>query len=329
MPRLARAVWVPALVAAACGPEDVAPPGADAGEPDREECPAGAEVPDGWSCIPATGPGGFPMGTPEDQIDHREGEDLHPVLLTRPYLMRQTEVTQAEWTALMGENPSYHAEGGRGGCHGDPCDVRPVEQITWFLAVAYANAASTADGLPACYRRAGDGEAYGPEDAEAQLVPVWPEGLDCPGDRLPTEAEWERAARAGTTTPFSGGGLANVDCWPVDPVLDRLGWYCGNSDLRTHPVGPELPPEERKEPNPWGLYDVHGNVWEWTWDLHAEYPGSATDPLGAEAGETRVFRGGSMEACAGCCRSGNRYWIEPWARWTHLGLRLARTLPSP
>jgi len=124
--------------------------------------------------------------------------------------------------------------------------------------------------------------------------------------RLPTEAEWEVACRAGTTGPYAGD-------------LDAMGWYVENSGSKTHGVG-------QKQPNAWGLYDMHGNVFEWCQDWYGGYPaGSVTDPTGPSSGSIRVLRGGSWYYVAGFCRSADRNRDTPGSRSFSLGLRLART----
>jgi formylglycine-generating enzyme required for sulfatase activity len=126
--------------------------------------------------------------------------------------------------------------------------------------------------------------------------------------RLPTEAEWEYAARAGTTGPYAG-------------ELDAMAWHNQNSGGMTHPVA-------KKQSNAWGLYDMHGNVWEWTADWYGSYSsGAATDPTGPSTGSIRVFRGGSWSIGARSCRSANRIGGSPVGRDYFLGFRLLRTNP--
>ena len=127
--------------------------------------------------------------------------------------------------------------------------------------------------------------------------------LNC-GVRLPTEAEWEYACRAGTSGPYAGADL------------DSMGWYEDNSGWDTHPVG-------QKSPNAWGFYDMHGNVWEWCDDWYGEYPsGSVTDPAGSASGHDRVERGGCWINPSHCCRSAYRDYSYPGHRSGYLGFRL-------
>ncbi len=136
--------------------------------------------------------------------------------------------------------------------------------------------------------------------------------------RLPTEAEWEYAARAGSQTALSNGRLTVTGC-DHDAKLDHVGWYCGNSDQKSHPVA-------QKQPNSWGLYDMHGNVWEWCQDWYGDYPsGPATDPQGPTTGLIRVNRGGSWWWFARFCRSANRIRYMPFDRTEDIGFRLALT----
>jgi formylglycine-generating enzyme required for sulfatase activity len=149
------------------------------------------------------------------------------------------------------------------------------------------------------------------EDVQ-QFVATLNERLDGYTYRLPTEAEWEYAARAGTTGDYAGD-------------LYGLGWHLGNSDMEERPS-----PVGRRQPNPWGLYDMHGNVWEWVSDWYASsYPSSpVTDPTGPAEGKYKVYRGGSWAERFGECRSANRSWGGPGGRDFAVGFRILRVKPS-
>jgi len=241
--------------------------------------------------IPA---GKFLMGSPSNEPgrDSNEGRQ-HWVTISRPFFMGATEVTQGQWLTVMGSNPS-----GFSGC-GENC---PVEKVSWHDAVNFCNRLSDREGLRRCY--SGVGENL-----------TWNRG--CTGYRLPTEAEWEYAARAGTKTAFANGGISELRC-RHDANLDLMGWYCGNAGKETHPVA-------KKQPNSWGLYDMHGNVWEWVWDwFQKSYPlADVTDPTGPSGGSVRVIRGGSW-SLARFCRSADRGIRPAGDRFNYLGFRLVR-----
>jgi formylglycine-generating enzyme required for sulfatase activity len=134
--------------------------------------------------------------------------------------------------------------------------------------------------------------------------------------RLPTEAEWEYACRAGTTSAYNDGSSCTKP-EGNDPALEKLGWFNKNSEKKTHPV-------RQKEANRWGLYDMHGNVYEWCADWYGEYfVDEQVDPTGPASGSVRVFRGGSWLDQAWLCRSAFRYGRHPGSRYRFLGFRLA------
>ena len=152
------------------------------------------------------------------------------------------------------------------------------------------------------------------DDAQAYVVEMNKMGEGT--YNLPTEAQWEYATRAWSTTAFYNGHITEPR--EYDPNLDVIGWYDINSDEKTHPVA-------QKAPNAWGLYDMSGNVWEWCQDWFGDYPsGSVTDPTGPQTGAYRVIRGGSWDNLARRCRSANRNRLKPGNRGDSLGFRLAR-----
>ncbi len=212
-------------------------------------------------------PGRFMMGSPEAQGDDDE-RPQHEVTISKGFWLCQTEVTQAQWQAVMGSNPSHF--------QGDP--NRPVEQVSWNDATEFCSRLSKKTGMEF---------------------------------RLPTEAEWEYACRAGTTTRWSFGD--------DEAVLPDHAWFVLNSGGSTKPVG-------TRKPNPWGLYDMHGNVWEWVSDWYGEYhPGTKVDPRGPSSGADRVLRGGSWDNLSSYCRSSNRGDYAPVGVAFTFGFRAART----
>jgi formylglycine-generating enzyme required for sulfatase activity len=180
--------------------------------------------------------------------------------------MDKYEVTQEAYTRLMGKNPAKFK-----------APDRPVERASWHAAIRYCNMRSLREGLQPC---------YDPQTLKCDF--------DAGGYRLPTEAEWEYACRAGTTSRYAFGSDA--------PRLPKHAWFKANGGKTTHPVG-------QKEPNRWGLHDMHGNVAEWCGDFYAEryYRKSGSkDPRGPVTGDERVLRGGSWRSTAGGCRSSAR-----------------------
>ncbi|HPM77117.1 MAG TPA: formylglycine-generating enzyme family protein, partial [bacterium] len=296
----------------------------------REYCSEDdGECLDEFAAIPH---GTFTMGSPEGELGRQGDETQHSVTLTNDFEMSVFEVTQDRFTMVMDWNPSYFGPNGGGADCGDDC---PVEWVSWYDTVAYANELSAGAGYDACYVLANviceDGTNVGANymgcmnttqdgigSASVALNGVT-SVYDCEGYRLPTEAEWEYAARAGTTTAFYSGAITNTECTPLDPNLDLIGWYCGNDSGTTEVVG-------QKQTNAWGLYDMSGNVWEWNWDRYDAYPGAVTDPEGAVSDSRRVYRGGGCFNYAWRCRSAYRNYYEPDLRSFGLGFRVVRTL---
>jgi formylglycine-generating enzyme required for sulfatase activity len=241
-------------------------------------------------------PGTFMMGSPEDEPRRDSDETQHEVTLTQGYYMQTTEVTQGQWEAVMGNNPSHFSS-----C-GDEC---PVERVSWNKIQEFITALNA-------------------QEITSQY-------------RLPTEAEWEYAARAGSTTALYNGPIEILG-YNNAPSLDSIAWYGGNSCVSysggsncsswpekqytctscgPHPVG-------QKQSNTWGLYDMSGNVREWCQDWYGSYPtNSVTDPVGATSGSYRVVRGGGWYYGASYCRSANRNDYSPGSTYNNVGFRLA------
>jgi formylglycine-generating enzyme required for sulfatase activity len=272
--------------------------------------------PNGFVRIP---PGTFVMGSPEDEPGRRVNETQHEVTLTRFYWLQRTEVTGAQWTALRAwalENGYPDLPLGRNGSAASDCGQHPVTAVSWYDVVKWLNAWSERDGRVPCYTV--DGEIYRSGVFDAVEC-----DFDAGGYRLPSEAEWEYACRAGSTAAFHSGPVMHPRRSPLDPNLDRIGWYAANSDGTTQQVG-------LKQPNAHGLHDMSGNVWEWCWDWHDDYgDGPRVDPVGAAAGPYRASRGGSWGNEASRCRSAHRPEHATDGRFTRVGFRPARTCAQP
>jgi formylglycine-generating enzyme required for sulfatase activity len=234
--------------------------------------------------------GKFQMGS----NDGSDEKPIHEVELTIPFAMAETEVMQSQYEAVMGKNPSYF------GKEADSAE-RPVENVSWFDAIEYCNKLSEQEGVEHCYEVKGE---------EVQ----W-KGPSCKGYRLPTEAEWEYAARADEGTEYAGSNKA-----------EEVGWSGENSEVRTHPV-------KKKQPNQWGLYDLSGNVWEWVWDWYQDHyevqgqknPQGPPKPSGNVA--ARVVRGGGWSGAATGLRVASRSRNAPGDRNRYQGFRLVRSYP--
>jgi formylglycine-generating enzyme required for sulfatase activity len=217
-------------------------------------------------------PGKFMMGSPDSEQGHEGNEGpQHEVTISKPFYMGVTEVTQAQYEAVVGT----HASANRG-------PANPVERVSWEEATEFCRRLS--------------------QKTHKTL-------------RLPTEAEWEYACRAGSKTRFFFG--------ESDDALDEHAWHSGNSAGITHPVG-------QKKPNAWGLYDMAGNMWEWCQDFYGDYAsGAATDPAGPDSGTHRVLRGGAWHFKPIYCRSAVRSFSTSDNHTFDFGFRVAASVPAP
>jgi formylglycine-generating enzyme required for sulfatase activity/tRNA A-37 threonylcarbamoyl transferase component Bud32 len=239
--------------------------------------------------------------------------DEQLVRITQDFLLSDREITVGLFQQLI-DDPDYNGEKPDGwegvADQVSPSDMHPVQQVSWYDSVMFCNWLSHREGLSACYEKTGerdkDDQGNETEFDAWRLIP------DADGYRLPSEAQWEYACRAGTTTDFPFG---------EDEVLDRYGVFSGNSNSRTLPAGSKLC-------NAWGLFDMHGNVDEWCGDWYSSYrEESVDDPLGSVAGSRRVYRGGSWSYPSWNCRSSDRFSLSPTSRYNILGFRVAR-VPS-
>lgn len=254
MTKLALASCITALVLLAVSCKQADQPPPATAAPPVITTPSGVTM----VAIPA---GSFEMGSAAS----REKDEAPHSAYVSAFYMDQYEVTQEHFEKVLGRNPSRWKE-----------PKNPVEQIRWKDAAEYANTRSRLEGLE---------PAYDPK--------TWRCNFESAGYRLPTEAEWEYACRAGTATRYSFGRDA--------AQLGQCAWFKGNADKAAHTV-------RQKRPNPWGLYDMHGNVAEWCGDFYAgTYNGlGAADPRGAATGTERVLRGGSWASSPEACRSSAR-----------------------
>ena len=243
--------------------------------------------------------GTFLMGSPANDPDPQKFNlPQHRVTLSSYYIGKY-EVTQKEWTEIMGttvrqqqtKSKTTWPLSGEGNFY-------PIYFVTWYDAIEYCNKKSIKEGLTPVYTI---------NRNQNELTVTWDRKAN--GYRLPTEAEWEYACRAGTTTTFSSGSSVN-----------NAGWHSENANNRSHSVG-------EKQPNPWGLYDMHGNVFEWCWDLAGDYTAEEkNDPINSSDYDYRIYRGGSWFTGPVGLRTIMRYFRNPNTSTHYIGFRVARNV---
>jgi len=219
------------------------------------------------------------------------------VTISKPFLIGITEITQQQWQKLMGYNPSWFIG-----------DSLPIESVSWFEAVRFCNSLSIRENKEQCYTFVNDDSVFCDFSKN--------------GYRLPTEMEWEYAARGGANTDTPTGNLSGTTdgCLPLDIAIDQSGWYCGNVFYGSMPVA-------KKTPNTFGLYDVIGNVQEWCWDWYDPYyyiNSPTKDARGPQIGVLRSCRGGSWYNQIFQNRLAARQFYRPSNRTNNIGFRVAR-----
>jgi formylglycine-generating enzyme required for sulfatase activity len=259
------------------------------------------------------GPVDFRMGSPDEEPARQVDEALHHKRIPRSFALATKEVTVRQFREFLQANPGIHYDGGATQKYNTNLDG-PIIGVTWFEAAQYCRWLSEQESIPEeqrCY----------PPITEIKDGMKMPAGyLSRTGYRLPTEAEWEYACRAGAGTSRHYG--------IAEELLGDYAWYKENASRRTRAVG-------SKKPNDYGLFDMYGNAWEWCQDTHVSYPEDQAGPAiddreeiaPISASESRVLRGGAVTSGAEDVRSAARYARQPQVRFPLAGLRVARTCP--
>ena len=242
--------------------------------------------------------GEYVMGSPNREFERQKDEVQHKVKVN-DFMLARYEVSQSLYQEVMGTNPSAHSG-----------NALPVENISWFDALRFCNALSKREGLS---------EAYRITEKDGRIEVTWDRTAN--GYRLPTESEWEYAARAGTTTPFNTGENISAE------QTNFYGTY-PYRDGRSQLYRGETVPITSFSANAWGLFNMHGNVWEWCWDRYGRYPAAdlSDNPTGPDVGRYRVNRGGGFNDFGKHLRSAYRAAHNPENKTFNLGMRLARNV---
>lgn len=287
-----------------------------------KHAPVVRDCSDGWCKLPA---GCFWQGSLDDEYARApSAEERRVVHLTHDILMQAHEVTRKQWLALGLRDPMTRSAET---CRAADC---PLDNVTWFEAAAFANLLSARDNLPSCYVLEGCTGKLGEGLHCQRAVSSEPSVYACRGYRLPTDAEWEYAARAGTSTAYFTGQVHPLQAYGAceyDEALSAAAWYCHNAEGRAHPVG-------QRAANGFGLYDTAGNVAEWvsSW-TSGRPPANDTDPgalLDDAAGphEGRTYRGGNYQSWSTLCRASFQNTGSWHQRAAGIGFRLVRTQRS-